>query len=177
MAALKDFSGTVPAMNGVTPTWRRGGRRRFAAIALSALTLTGLTAAVAPPADAAPTGHRYEHAVAVDTNAQRTHRDLVKLKWNGCLDSYAEAQAARMARKQSLQHQALLPILNHCHLDLVGENIAVGYPTGRAAVVAWMHSPGHRANILKKRYRLYGVGAYRDVHGTWWVSHVFGRKV
>jgi uncharacterized protein YkwD len=163
-------------MNGMTPTCRKPGRRRVASIALSVLALTGLTAVSAPHADAAPTGAKYEHDVAVYTNAQRTSRHLVKLKWNGCLDKYAEAQATRMAKRQSLQHQALLPILQRCHMNLVGENIAMGYASGHAATVAWMHSPGHRANILKKQYRLYGVGAYRDSHGTWWVSHVFGRK-
>jgi uncharacterized protein YkwD len=164
-------------MNGMTPTCRRTGRRRVASIALSALALSGLTAVTAPQhADAVTASSRYEGDVAKYTNAERTKRGLVKLKWNGCLDRYAEAQAVRMAKRHSLQHQALLPILKNCHMNLVGENIAMGYPSGKAATAAWMHSPGHRANILKPSYRLLGHGAYRDSHGTWWVSHVFGRK-
>ncbi len=176
MTGLKRFWANLPAMNGIAPGRRSARRRRLASLVLSVLTLTGLTAVAAPPARAATPGHHYEHSVAVHTNAERTQRHRVKLRWNRCLDRYAEAQAVRMATRQTLQHQALLPILTRCHLNLVGENIAVGYRTGHAATVAWMHSPGHRANILRKRYRLYGVGAHKDAHGIWWVSHVFGRK-
>jgi uncharacterized protein YkwD len=43
----------------------------------------------------------------------------------------------------------------------LGENLAWG--TGSAAtpariVSAWMHSPGHRRNILDRRYREFGIG-------------------
>jgi uncharacterized protein YkwD len=43
----------------------------------------------------------------------------------------------------------------------VGENIAWGtlsLATPRAIVAAWMHSPGHRANILDRHYRETGIG-------------------
>jgi uncharacterized protein YkwD len=43
----------------------------------------------------------------------------------------------------------------------LGENLAWGtgsLGTPRGAVDAWMDSPGHRANILKKAYRELGVG-------------------
>jgi uncharacterized protein YkwD len=43
----------------------------------------------------------------------------------------------------------------------LGENLAWGtgsLGTPRGAVQAWMDSPGHRANILKKTYRELGVG-------------------
>jgi uncharacterized protein YkwD len=43
----------------------------------------------------------------------------------------------------------------------LGENLAWGtgsLGTPRGAVQAWMDSPGHRANILKKAYRELGVG-------------------
>ena len=44
---------------------------------------------------------------------------------------------------------------------MLGENLAWGtgsYATPRGAVQAWMESPGHRANILKRSYRDMGVG-------------------
>lgn len=43
----------------------------------------------------------------------------------------------------------------------VGENIAWGsgsYATPRSIVSEWMHSPGHRANILTGRFRDTGLG-------------------
>lgn len=44
---------------------------------------------------------------------------------------------------------------------LVGENIAWGtgsLATPRSIVRAWMNSPGHRANILNRRFRQIGIG-------------------
>jgi uncharacterized protein YkwD len=44
---------------------------------------------------------------------------------------------------------------------VVGENIAWGsgsLATPRSIMRAWMNSPGHRANILNRRFREIGVG-------------------
>jgi uncharacterized protein YkwD len=152
------------------------GRRLIAGLISSALL--GLAAILAAPVDsarAASMGHAYEQAAARASNHARTSRGLVKLTWGSCLDRFAGAQAARMAKRQQLEHQDLRPILRACHLRSVGENIAVGYPTGKAVTRAWMKSPGHRANILHKSFRRYGLGAYKDSHGRWWVSQVLGR--
>lgn len=40
----------------------------------------------------------------------------------------------------------------------VGENIAWGQKTAADVMDAWMHSPGHRANILRSSYTHVGVG-------------------
>ena len=43
----------------------------------------------------------------------------------------------------------------------LGENLAWGtgeYATPRGAIDAWLDSPGHRANLLKRSYRELGVG-------------------
>lgn len=50
----------------------------------------------------------------------------------------------------------------------IGENIGWGslwLGTPRAVVAAWMHSPGHRANILDRRFRDTGVGVSPHVNG------------
>lgn len=39
----------------------------------------------------------------------------------------------------------------------IGENLAVGYPTADDVVDGWMHSPGHRANILKADFDEIGI--------------------
>lgn len=41
-----------------------------------------------------------------------------------------------------------------------GENIAAGQSTAEGVVDSWMHSEGHRANILKEYYTHIGVGYY-----------------
>jgi uncharacterized protein YkwD len=41
---------------------------------------------------------------------------------------------------------------------LMGENIAAGQSTPAAVMDAWMHSAGHRANILNCGYKVVGIG-------------------
>ena len=45
-----------------------------------------------------------------------------------------------------------------------GENIAAGYTSPESVMVAWMNSPGHRANILGSDYRHVGVGYGTEDH-------------
>jgi uncharacterized protein YkwD len=44
------------------------------------------------------------------------------------------------------------------HYLAYGENIAVGQPTVRAVMNAWIHSPGHFANIVSPSFTHLGVG-------------------
>ena len=82
-----------------------------------------------------------------------------------------------MAESGSMYHQDLGPVMDGCGLSTAGENVAYGYPSGRAVVRrGWMHSEGHRANILSRDYRLVAVAARRDAGGTWYVAQVFGRR-
>ncbi len=128
------------------------------------------------PAHASLSGS-YEHAVTKYTNAERTKRDLKKVAKSKCLDRFAESQARAMAKKQKLYHQQLKPILARCKLREVGENVAFGYPSGKAATTGWMGSPGHKKNLLNKVHRLIGVGAYQDTRGQWYVAQVLGRHL
>jgi uncharacterized protein YkwD len=140
--------------------------------------LLGATALVAVPltqvAQASP-NQTYENSVFDNANAQRNRYDRASLKGSRCLDRFAERQAKRMADQQRMYHQHLGPILEACNLSMVGENVAYGYSNGKAAVTAWMKSPGHKANILNSKYRLTAVGAYQDEDRRWYVAHVFGR--
>ncbi|MFE3884439.1 CAP domain-containing protein [Streptomyces lydicus] len=54
--------------------------------------------------------------------------------------------------------------------DLGGENIARGQATAQAVMDSWMHSPGHRANILNCDYKTLGVGAHTGPGGPWWTQ-------
>lgn len=62
--------------------------------------------------------------------------------------------------------------------DAVGENIAAGHFTVEAALDAWLHSSGHRRNILDPRFRNLGVGIavgnYEHRYQVLWVQD-FGR--
>ncbi|MFF5923346.1 CAP domain-containing protein [Streptomyces flavochromogenes] len=50
-----------------------------------------------------------------------------------------------------------------------GENIAKGQADAAAVMDAWMHSPGHRANILNCGFTEIGVGVSTD-GGPWWTQ-------
>jgi uncharacterized protein YkwD len=146
-------------------------------------TLAVLTAAVASsvlwlaPAATATPATTYADKAFTATNAHREDRDRVRLREAACLTRMAERWARHMARGGRLVHQDLRPIARRCDMSSVGENIAVGYSTGRAVVNrGWMHSDGHRVNILRRQYRSMGIGAARDDDGRWWVSQVFGRR-
>ena len=55
----------------------------------------------------------------------------------------------------------------------MGENIAAGSATPEAVVDQWMHSSGHRANMLDKRFNQLGVGHFYkegSAYGHYWVQ-------
>jgi uncharacterized protein YkwD len=140
---------------------------------LGALALVAIPFTQSAQASASAT---YENSVYANTSIQRAKYDRAALRHSKCLDTFAERQAKAMAQQRRIYHQNLLPILDACKLRTVGENVAYGYPNGKSAVAAWMRSPGHRANILNRNYRLIAVGAYRDSRGSWYVAQLFGRS-
>ena len=145
------------------------------ALVAAIIALTTLTLAT-PPAQAATSAGSYSAAAFGATNHQRDKHDRVQLRRGDCLRGFARRQARRMARQERIFHQDLRPVLRRCHMRLVGENVAMGFPTGTAVVNrGWMKSPGHRANILDRRYRRMAIVARRGDDGSWYVSQLFGR--
>jgi uncharacterized protein YkwD len=52
-----------------------------------------------------------------------------------------------------------------------GENIAAGYRTPSSVVKAWLKSPGHCRNIMKRSYTELGVGfASGGYYGSYWTQ-------
>jgi uncharacterized protein YkwD len=129
------------------------------------------------PAQAASPATKYAATAFRATNAHRVEHGRKELREAACLTRMAQRWARHLARTGGLVHQDLGPIMRRCRLSMVGENIAMGYRSGRVVVnQGWMHSDGHRANILLRQYRLMGIGAVRDANGRWWTSQVFGRR-
>lgn len=142
-----------------------------------ATAVMALAVLVTSPAEAKTPELSYQPAIVVTTNQVRAERDRVKLRSNACVQRFAVRQAKRMASQDRMFHQDLSPILATCGMRKVGENVAYGYATGVEVVLrGWMRSPGHRANILDREYRLLGSGARRSASGTWYAAQVFGRK-
>lgn len=45
---------------------------------------------------------------------------------------------------------------------------------GKAAVISWMNSPGHRANLLDPQWHDTGIGVARNKRGTYYLTQNFG---
>jgi uncharacterized protein YkwD len=131
----------------------------------------------AAPAQATTAADGYGTAAVKATNAARRAHDRHRLRADACLQRFAVRQARRMAAQRRMFHQDIMRPMRTCGLSMVGENVAYGYPTGRAVVRrGWMKSPLHRANILRPSFRLVAVAARQGSDGRWYASQVFGRR-
>lgn len=98
-------------------------------------------------------------------NRERAAEDLPPLQWDPALAAAARKHVLRMAEEPLLDHQyAGEPSLSDraadagAHFSFLAENIAVS-DTAEALHMAWMHSPGHRGNILNPSVTSIGVAA------------------
>src|SRR3546814_3712362 len=89
----------------------------------------------------------YEMRIS-DWSSDVCSSDLAKLRTSKCLATFARAHAKRMGEARRIHHQDLGPIMRKCNLRTAGENVAVGFRTGKAVVDGWMDSWGPSKNIL-----------------------------
>lgn len=99
------------------------------------------------------------------TNEERADDGLTHLKRNSLLDKAAQMKAEDMAQKGYYAHvspEGVTPVhwvekVGYSYL-IIGENLVVQRTDARQVVAAFMKSPGHRANILRKDFTEIGVG-------------------
>ena len=107
-------------------------------------------------------------------NVERKARGLPPLTSNGQLGKAAQAYSAKMVRMRFFDHvcpQGTTPssrirggtsyLRGRVRSWSLGENIAWGsgeLATPDVIVRSWMHSSGHRRNILDRRFRNIGIG-------------------
>ncbi|HEX8122195.1 MAG TPA: CAP domain-containing protein [Solirubrobacteraceae bacterium] len=126
-------------------------------------------AANSSPADAGPA--QLEEAVLCLVNRERTARGLSRLQSEDHLDRAARGHSKAMVQQRFFDHvspggasvvvRAKRKGYRPAYGNFVGENIAWGsgiYATPAEIVDGWMHSSGHRANILHRQYHDIGVG-------------------
>lgn len=120
------------------------------------------------------------------TNYYREQEGLPPLDQNSKLTQAAVVKAKDMFARQYFEHTsptgktaADLVIAEGYNYRIVGENLALGdFKDEKDLVDAWMASPGHRANILKKDYKDIGVSAILDEYQgrlTWISVQEFGK--
>ena len=104
-------------------------------------------------------------------NRERTQRGLTPFAENGLLDAASLEHSQDMVRLNYFEHTAADGRTVAFRLHAAGyqrgvtasggENIAYGVgrkATPAAIVNAWMHSPGHRADILRRTFTDIGIG-------------------
>jgi hypothetical protein len=99
------------------------------------------------------------------TNAARAENGLKPLSHNSVLDKAAQAKAEDMAARNYWAHNTPDGKEPWIFIDQAGyryykaaENLAYGFDNSAGAVVGWMNSPSHRANILDNDLKEVGFG-------------------
>jgi uncharacterized protein YkwD len=106
----------------------------------------------------------FESAVVEEMNRQRTTFGLAPLRINSRLEAAADDRIVDMFDKHYFSHVSPDGIQPWNWVEQrgydyreFGENLAVGYPSADSVVDGWMHSPGHRANVLNRNFDEVGV--------------------
>ncbi len=121
----------------------------------------------------------YETEVIRLVNEARAENGLSALKPNWELSRVARYKSQDMKDKGYFSHTSPTygsPFTMMKNFGIryrsAGENIAMGQRTPEAVVNAWMHSSGHRANILSTSFTEIGVGYVAD--GNYWTQMFIG---
>lgn len=102
-----------------------------------------------------------ESQIVAESNTARAQAGAAPLVVDCRLMASARRHARRMAREMNMRHSN----------ENVAENVAAGQDNAHEAVVVWLRSPGHRANILSRSYRRVGVAGFIGPDGrAYWVQ-------
>ncbi|RKD21375.1 spore coat assembly protein SafA/uncharacterized protein, YkwD family [Caminicella sporogenes DSM 14501] len=121
-----------------------------------------------------------EQEVIKLTNLERQKYGLSPLKHNWELSRVARYKSEDMKNKGYFSHISptygspfeMMKAFN-INYRAAGENIAKGQRSAQEVVNAWMHSSGHRANILNKNFTEIGVGYAIDSKGVRYWTQMF----
>lgn len=111
-------------------------------------------------------------------NSERAAQGLTALQKDSRLAALAQQKAEDMATNQYFSHTSptygsafdMLKAAGYSY-KTAGENIAMGQKSAASVMDGWMHSSGHRANILHTSYEKIGVGYAVSADGMpYWVQ-------
>ena len=111
-------------------------------------------------------------------NSERAAQGLMALQKDSRLAALAQQKAEDMAKNQYFSHTSptygsafdMLKAAGYSY-KTAGENIAMGQKSAASVMDGWMHSSGHRANILHTSYEKIGVGYAVSADGMpYWVQ-------
>ena len=170
----------------------RATPRRFALIVALAFSITAVGLLVAPsPTDAWSSGQynsTSEKQLVALTNQSRAAAGLKSLKVDSTLTSIARGRSKDMIVRGYFSHSippsgknvfSILDSKRYCYA-IAGENIGWNnYPDSTATKTVhrmFMESPGHRANVMGKRWDVIGIGAYKGPTGKKMWTVLFADK-
>ncbi|MFL5775509.1 MAG: CAP domain-containing protein [Chloroflexota bacterium] len=166
--------------------------RRFALIVTLAFAATSVGILAAPRPAAAWSAGSFssssERLLVSLTNKSRASAGLKALKVDSTLTSIARWRSKDMITRGYFSHNIppsgynvfrVLDKKHYCYV-VAGENIGWNnYPDDIATGVvhqSFMKSPGHRSNILGKRWDVIGIGAYKGPTGKKMWTVIFADK-
>jgi uncharacterized protein YkwD len=114
-----------------------------------------------------------EQAMAKKINSARSANGKVKLKLDPHLSRVARGHTRTMISKNSLYHTKNLGS-KVTRWNSLGENVGYGFSVKNLHKM-FMGSAGHRANILKGKYRYFGI-ATKKGNGWLWTTVIFESK-
>lgn len=158
--------------DATTGSSRSRGRVAGALLTALAVVLTALVTGAVSASPASATS--VEDVFTTKLNFERSSRGIPQLTVRAALVDVARAQARRMAASNTLYHNPNLT-RDVKNWRWVGENVGYG-PDALTVHVAFMNSPGHKANILDRDYTEVGIGAV-TVGDRVWVAEVFRRPL
>jgi uncharacterized protein YkwD len=117
-------------------------------------------------------------------NQERTRARLAPFEWDDQLAAVARNYSAQMARERFFDHtdrsgnsvNDRADRAGVSHWRRIGENLfmcAGIRDISSFAVDQWMNSPGHRNNILDRKFNATGIGIARARNGQIYVTEVF----
>lgn len=107
-------------------------------------------------------------------NRARTNHGCAPLKSDSRLVAAAQGHSSDMSRRDYFSHDTPEGVAFDERIRAAGypqpgaENIAMGQRSADEVMEAWMHSDGHRRNILNCHLRAIGVGL--DTDGWYWTQ-------
>jgi uncharacterized protein YkwD len=123
--------------------------------------------------------------VVTFSNKERQKEGLKPLTINTKLNASAKLKVEDMIRQQYFEHDSpqgkgVSDLGNEVKYDYItmGENLALGnFTSSEDLVIAWMNSPGHRANIMNPKYTEIGVSVIKGTYQgreVWFAVQHFG---
>lgn len=115
--------------------------------------------------------HLSDSNLLAATNAQRANHGQPELALSQQLTKAAQAKADDMVMRDYWSHVTpdghepwvFVDKTGYAYIR-AGENLAYGFLTGKEAVLGWLNSPSHRANMLDGSYSEVGFGYAKSVN-------------